>query len=61
MPIMSQSHNGLKPIEIRIGETIETTTKIISIKSRKKPRKKMIAIMISIAEMAPPGRFIKNS
>ena len=42
------------------GATIGTTTKVISIKSRIKPSKKITSITSSVAATIPPGRLLKN-
>ena len=43
-----------------IGATIGTTTKVISIKSKKKPSKNIDIITISIALKVPPGRLVRK-
>ena len=45
----------------RIGPTIGTTTKVISMKSRMKPSRKITSITISVAPTTPPGIPSKTS
>ena len=47
--------------KFKIGDTIGTTTKIISIKSKKNPRKNIKTITNNMAAIEPPGKFNKNS
>ena len=41
----------------RIGPTIGTTTKVISMKSRIKPSRKITSITMMVAPITPPGMF----
>ena len=57
---MMPSHIGSSPMASRIGPTIGTTTKVISIKSRIKPSRKITSITTSVAPITPPGMSTKK-
>ena len=53
--IITPSQIGLTSICRMTGPTIGTTTKMISMKSRKKPRTNITTITAAMAPKAPPG------
>ena len=64
MPIITPSHTAVTLADgsdNRIGETIGTTTTAISMKSRKKPKRKITTITTINCAQKPPGRPVKNS
>ena len=64
MPIITPSQTAVmlaEGSESNIGATIGTTTTVISIKSRKKPRKKITAITTTNCAQKPPSRPPRNS
>ena len=52
---MMPSQIGLMSIRSSTGAMIGTTTKVISMKSRKKPSANMISMTTNIAPTTPPG------
>ena len=58
---MMPSHTGSSPIASKIGPTMGTTTKVISIKSRIKPSRKITTMTTSVAPTTPPGMRVNRS
>jgi hypothetical protein len=63
-PIITPSHTAVMLAcgsASRMGDTIGTTTTAISMKSRKKPSRKITAITMMNCAQNPPGRLVRNS
>ena len=61
MANITPNHNGSAPIAIKIGPTIGTTIKVISMKSKINPRIKTNSITKTIEPNNPPGILLKIS
>ena len=61
MAIMIPSHTGSSPMASRMGATMGTTTKVISMKSRMKPSRNINSITRIMAVTTPPGMSPRKS
>ncbi len=64
IPTITPSHTAVMLADgsaSRIGATIGTTTTAISMKSRKKPSRKITAMTTTNWVQKPPGRPVRNS